>query len=73
MVLNKLKILSFVSDLEIVEPPGNAEADLGILIKAKDKKSSDGLLVADTIADLQWKIFEETGELPAIYWGWEKV
>ncbi|MDM8550150.1 hypothetical protein QUF72_08740 [Desulfobacterales bacterium HSG2] len=72
-VLSSLKKLPFVNDLEIIRPPGNVKADMGILLKIKDKKSSDGLVVADTISDLQWKIFDETGDLPAIYWCWQKI
>jgi len=72
-ILKNLLKLPFVSDVEVTEPPPDVDADLGVLIKIKDKKSSDGLLVAEMISDLQWKIFDETGELPAIYWNWEKV
>ncbi len=71
-VLSTLKRLSFVTDLEVVLPQ-DVKADLGVLLKVKDKKSSDGLVVADMISDLQWKIFDETGELPAIYWNWERI
>jgi hypothetical protein len=72
-ILKSLLKLPFVADAEITEPPSDVDADIGVLIKIKDKKSSDGLLAAEMISDLQWKIFDETGELPAIYWNWEKV
>jgi len=72
-ILSRLKTLPFVSDLEIINPPDNVEADLGVLIKVRNKTSSDGLTVSGIISDMQWKVFDETGELPGIYWDWMTI
>ncbi|OQX01716.1 MAG: hypothetical protein BWK80_59330 [Desulfobacteraceae bacterium IS3] len=72
-ILKSLKNLPFVSDLEIIKPPDDVEADLGILIKVRNKISSDGLTVSGIISDFQWKVFDETGDLPGIYWDWLTV
>ncbi len=72
-ILKSLGKLPFVTDVEITALPADVEADVGVLIRVKDKKSSDGLMVADVISDLQWKFFDESNELPAIFWDWERI
>lgn len=72
-ILKALGKLPFVTDVEITQSPLGVESDVGVLIRVKDKKSSDGLMAADTVSDLQWKFFDESGELPAIFWDWERI
>ncbi len=64
-LLDKVSNLKEVEDMEIINIPDDVEADIGLKIKLK--KGYDWLDVQHKINDIIWEIFEDKGELLAVY------
>ena len=64
-LLNKVSNLKEIKDMEIINIPDDVEADIGLKIKLK--KGYDWLDVQHKINDIIWEIFEDKGELLAVY------
>ncbi len=64
-LLDKVSKLKEVEDMEIINIPDDVEADIGLKIKLK--KGYDWLDVQHKINDIIWEIFEDKGELLAVY------
>ncbi|HHG74529.1 MAG TPA: hypothetical protein ENK22_05745 [Persephonella sp.] len=64
-LLDKVSSLKEVEDMEIINIPDDVEADIGLKIKLK--KDYDWLDVQHKINDIIWEIFEDKGELLAVY------
>ena len=69
-LLDKVSNLKEVEDMEIINIPDDVEADIGLKIKLK--KGYDWLDVQHKINDIIWEIFEDKGELLAVYEEFEK-
>ena len=63
--LDKVSNLKEVEDRKIINIPDDVEADIGLKIKLK--KGYDWLDVQHKINDIIWEIFENKGELLAVY------
>ena len=69
-LLDKVSNLKEVEDMEIINIPDDVEADIGLKIKLK--KGYDWLDVQHKINNIIWEIFEDKGELLAVYKEFEK-
>lgn len=67
--IQKLKSLPFVEEVDFLNTPDDVEADLSVQLTINGNQSADVIdAVSNVTTDLAWKIFDETGYLPAIHW-----
>lgn len=70
-VLKKLKDLPFVDDVIILPSlPEDVEADLGVRLKLSQNANVSYAVkeISKLIAQETWREFEETGNMPTLYW-----
>jgi hypothetical protein len=69
-ILQRLKNLAFLQEIEVIEQPYDVEADLSLRLHASPFLDQYRNVVIDTIVDWEMEELERTGEMPGIYWEW---
>ncbi len=72
-LLEGLKNLSFVEDIDIAGIPDNVGADISIILKVEQWRNEYLEKVMDLITDLKWNTYDETGVIPVIHWDYQKL
>jgi len=68
-LLNEVSKMNEIEDIELINIPEDVDADVGLKIKPKDIK--DRYKILEKLNDLEWEIYDKTGNLPTIYWEFE--
>lgn len=69
-LLEKIGNIQEIEKAEIINIPDDVDADIGLKIKPKSFK--DRYKILEKLNELEWEIYEKSGELPTIYWEFEK-
>jgi len=65
-LIKKIGNISEIEEAEIINIPEDVDADIGLKIKPKNLKNRYKIL--EKLNDLEWEIYNATGNLPTIYW-----
>jgi hypothetical protein len=69
-ILQRLKNIPFIQEIEIIQPPSDVEADLSLRIHTTPHLERKRSVVTDTIVDWEMEELLRTGEMPGVYWEW---
>ncbi|WP_456392206.1 hypothetical protein [Persephonella sp.] len=70
-LLKRLKDLECISSVEVVNIPEDVEADIGLKMWVEPGCKWQDVL--EKVNDIIWELFEETGELLAVYKDFENA